>query len=1114
MKQTKIFLLASALIALTCGCSVDKEFSGESLKKINTEMTLFQNGLTVPLIRNTVEIYADSIISNIQDSTARDLFKIADGKYEIRYRGYENLDSLIKNFGLEDALKINPINIEDNVSFEFGDLDPDKFKSEQINFGDDISLPDLSEASDIRITPLDKTISVDTGLKDTGYDISVNVNPFQRNQTIFPNSIIRQAGELSPVDAVTLPNSTITLDLLSETIPAFEIPSSIETINSVTLNDNSRVSITLSLSNSILTEGTITPNIEVNLSDFLNFAEGGGSLDLSSIVLDASNGFSATRNYPISGINIAKLDKEKSVTVTGSIAVSGAKSTKAKCASSTGDLGINISVGFPELGVNSVVCKIKDITTTVNENVSVAIDDITLPKEVESVEYVTFSESSKLSMQISASNLEKISGAAMKAEYIKVTFPEEMVVSGSNVTDNVLSISNVNLREGYNAVFNVTRLNLPAPKNGKISLSPQIKVEAKCTANGTINTADLKTLASDISVSAKMTGSLSVADFQATVNEYNASLPQIEGTLSFDVPEKAASYGPITIIPEGSPSISLQMSVPDIGGISVSAGNGIKVNLPYFIVLGDISDPDVEYNKGTNVLTLKAIKDKTYIVPIEKLVASAEKSETGYKISGKYSVEGALSIGRQKIDKGTLDRISKAKLGFKAIVPSIKASKISVESLSFDVNENISFEILKSSDIPDMLAGVGEVALKDVTAKLGLELQGLPSIGSKSKFVLDLKADLPSFIKPSTVNIQGEIINGKFESQPIHIEGFNLDDFDFPKMKSEGESLKGAVAITGRIYAENPEVDLKTVSGKVNGKIKANFSDPEGKIKIENITAKLDYQIDTTFSFGMVDFMKKLGDVHFDLPDVTAIVGMRSNLAIPVSGRAKIVPVKDNREKEELAITKNLTFPYCAPPAQTDTVTNTLGFDLNGILNSKCDSVRIYAQLNTDKSRDCYVEPKTKYSLRLGYDLSIPLQPKSEFRMAYADTLNLEGALNGFENIISNSSIGITGRIENTFPIGIKVRISFLNFDKDKGTYSVLPLKEIETDLLNPNTESQVEIITGPEKPGTALPEITHLRFSLDLSSDGKAISPDSYLKIKDINLVLPEGATIDPANM
>jgi len=70
------------MVALLPGCPVDKNYTADKIKNVDPE-TLFQNGLSVPLIKSTKELRADSPINIIEDPEIRNLFKDKDGKYEV-----------------------------------------------------------------------------------------------------------------------------------------------------------------------------------------------------------------------------------------------------------------------------------------------------------------------------------------------------------------------------------------------------------------------------------------------------------------------------------------------------------------------------------------------------------------------------------------------------------------------------------------------------------------------------------------------------------------------------------------------------------------------------------------------------------------------------------------------------------------------------------------------------------------------------------------------------------------------------------------------------------------------------------------------------------------------
>lgn len=1111
-------LLPSALAVTLAGCTVDEMYSAGNMSNVDTDVTLFQNGIEVPLLKSTADLRVDSLLAKIENDTIRNLFQPDEnGDYMIRYKGDLDLDSLIKSLDLANLVKIDRISFENSLSYEIGALNPDDFKSDAMDFGADYELPDFSSVASINLDPINESVSQATGLAGLNLSVDVNVDPFSRTQSILEKGTVTSAAAVAEAlsqTTVSFPDASTAIDIASQNVPAFTIPSQIKKINSVSLKANPKLVVSLSVKNSIFTEGTVTPQVSVNLSDILTFGGGSGILNLNSLELNAANNYSCTRKFNISSLNISKIDQVKTIALAGSIDVSGAKSTVTRCKSIAGDMAVEINISFENFGIESVVCEIDEIGTSISRDVAIQVPAITLVEQIKSVDYVSFTDASKVSLNVQAVNIDKVPGASLKAKTLKLTFPEALEVSGEGVSGNVLTISNADVTSGINRIVKINKLNLPAPVAGKINYTANVKVEADVAATGTINSADIAALGSnDIILKADVVSDLAVGDFKVKINAIEKELPEIKGKFDIEVPEAAASFGTITITPEGSPVAKLDITLPDLGGLGLSCGEGIKILLPSVFELGSV-DPALHYNAASHTMTITNLETKSYVLPISKIQATPEQVGNKWKIESPYSIEGKLTIPESTLNKADVEKISGSVVKYKVNVPQIKAASLSVDSLSFSMSQKLAIDVMKASEIPDILKSVGEIKLDQVAANLGVNLTGLPSIGANAKYMVDVTASLPSFIKPSTISLKGEIKDGKFNMAPIAIEGFDLSDIDFQALRQSGKPLSDTIKVNGRVYAQNPEVDIKTLSGTVTGTFNANISGADNTIKIKSLQAKVGYQVDTAMTVAMPDVFSALNNITFDFPDVTALLGIKTNLGIPASAVATVIPVTGGVKDPTKAIDINLAFPNSENPAKTDSLEQKLVLDLNDILNSKCDSLKIDLNVNVDDSRFCYVEPSADYTVGLKYDISIPLALGDNFLMEYADTVELGEAGTTLATILPYSAAQLKGKVKSTLPLNAVIEGDFYKYDKATDVYTKLPMKPIRSEVIKANSECDLVLEIKPETSGVDLTGLSHLKFSVKLTSDGKKIHKDSSISIKDLTLVLPEGITVDPKKL
>lgn len=1107
MKISSAVAIASVTLAFS-GCKVDELYTAENITNVDKTVTVFENGLSIPLVNSTAKLRVDSLLKKAGvDTTAFGDYIIIDesGNYHLNIAGTYSLDQVIKDLKLADIVKIDAIDFDQEFSYEIGDIDASSMKIDAQEFGSEMTLDDFSSAIDgMSLSPITETYEVKAGLSSVGnYSLDYSLNPIERNQALLSQSDITSAAAAASLlgqSEVSFPPVTIPVDLASQTVPALTMPENVTAINSVTLKSGAKIRVTLSVSNCILEAGMLTPDINIDLSDILNISGIVGPLNLSDLALTKENNYSATKEYVISSLLTSKLFSEKLVSMSGNIYISGAKATVASANSISGALGINVNVEFVNFGVESIVGTISEVSMDLEETLPIEISDITLPEQVKSVSEVSFTETSGVNLVISSLNLSKISGLNAQLQSLVIEFPSAFQISGEGVSGNKLTLSNINLASNTSKTIKLEKINLPAPVGGKIGFSGNVKVSGKVVANGTINTAQLpKTDADDVAFKTEINAQANLADFKALINPIEQDVTVEENEFSMELPDAVGDFGTFTITPKGSPVLKVTMGIPDLGSVKITSAQGVKVMLPSIVKFGTIPS-ELNYNAAESSITIKEIKNAVYDLPIEAIVATPVKKDGKYVVSAKYSASGKVGIAECEVNKSVLDNVSGATIVFKAEIPELQASTIAVDELKYDVDQKFEFEIMKAADIPEMLSKVEEIKLTDVDATLAIDIDGLPSIGG-GKFMVDVTANLPEFINPSTVELKGEVSSdGKF-SKTVRINGFDLSSYDFAKIRADEDALAGEITVAGKVYATKPAVSLDDLSGKINGKISAKISDENGKIGVRSISAKVDFQIDTTMKVPFIKLPAELKDCKFDLPDVTLNADIRSNLAIPAAANAVV-----NKGTYKL----DLNFPYSAQPKDTLVAHNSFVLDFDPILNDAPDSIAFDVHLAVDKTRSCYIEPAAKYVLGINYEIDCPVQLGEHFEIVYADTIALGDAGATLQQVLEFSNATITAKADNGLPLSATIIAEFLSYDENTDTYTVVDgIEEVKSDLLKARSQSDLRLEIKAKK-GADISGMSHVRLYAKLSANGETLHPEDYIQLSDLAVEVPDGVTVD----
>ena len=1103
--KTSSSVAAAALALIVSGCTVDEAYNAENILAVDKTVTLFEKGIALPLVQSTSKLRVDSIVklSGLDTTQFGEYLKTdSEGNYFLSIEGQYSLDSLIESLKLSEMVKIDPVDFNQQFTYDLGNIDASSLTVKAQHFGQEINLDDFPSALDVEIDPVSESVSKNLGLASNDYSLDYSVDPVSRNQVIMSKSTIQTAAAAAAAlgqSTVSFPDTAIPVKVESQNIPAVSLPSTIRSVSDVILKPGAKMVVSVSVSNCILSAGFITPEISVDLSDVLVIEGVTGALDLSSLELNKAGNFTAREEYNITGVNVSKLFSNKSIAISGNAFLYGATASCTQAQAIAGDLGLDVNIEFVNFGIESVTCEINPVSSSVSQEIPIDIHAITLPEQVKSVSDISFTEASQLKLTISAANL-SATGLNATIDNLTVQFPENLQISGDGVSGNTLTITGADISSGVNKTVKISKLNLPKPINGSISWSDKIRLDASMSIGGTVNTALLpKTEADDVVINADVVAKLELSDFNAVINPVSQEVKIDEKEIRMELPDGVGDFGTISIVPEGNPALDVDLVIPDLGGLSIDAGNGIKVVLPDIVKFASVPAA-LNYDEATHSITIKDISTASYSLPIEKLVVTPAKVDGKYVVSTKYSVDGVVSVPESNVNKTTVSKLSGANIAFNASIPELKAKSISIDELSCAIDQKIKFSIMEAEAIPEMLVGVSEVELTDVKADLNLAIEGLPDIGN-GKFVVDILANLPEFISPSTVELKGEIGQDGTFSKQIAIEGFNLSSIDFQKLRAEGTALTDSIIVSGKVYAANPSIDLNTLTGSITGTLNARIADSENKIGVKSVKANVDYQLDTTMAFAF-----KLGDALagtvFDLPDVKVKADIVSNLAVPVTATANV---------NEGLYNLSLNFPYSNTPSDTLAAENNFTIDLDPILNSDADSIKVNLKLNLDKNRECYIETTADYTLGINYGLTCDVLLGENFEFNYSDTLALGDAGKTLEQVLAYADAGIKAEVDNSLPLSVSITAELLAFDGEQ--YRVVAIEPVRSEVLQAKSKSQIELMLKATE-GADLSGISHIRFSATVTSSGDKLQESDYIMLNNISLVVPEGVTINFDNL
>lgn len=141
-KCMRALVISGLLTALLLpSCKLDETYSYDKIKNVDTEMTLFEDGLSLPLVESTAQIRVDSLMKLGGLDTLDFIEKDADGNYSLKLTGNFDLSEQIEALDLANVIKINALNHTEKLDFSLTDFDASLIPLVSIS---EITIPDLN----------------------------------------------------------------------------------------------------------------------------------------------------------------------------------------------------------------------------------------------------------------------------------------------------------------------------------------------------------------------------------------------------------------------------------------------------------------------------------------------------------------------------------------------------------------------------------------------------------------------------------------------------------------------------------------------------------------------------------------------------------------------------------------------------------------------------------------------------------------------------------------------------------------------------------------------------------------------------------------------------------
>lgn len=1142
VRQTR-FSAPFALVLLLLGtaCTIVPEYD-VNIKEIDTEVSVFEEGLTLPL-GSTNKVVLSSLLNSAGESIDEFLKTDADGVLVLKYDGSVSLAEQLQKLDLSSIASVDGISIDQSFNYHLGDINADNFKVPAQNFN--VSVPFTGvESVDLSIPPiaanldalnfkagLDKYKNVISGNADLnlgnkigtlGYDKEV-----EKNATLlaYVSPYLPYLGDAEmdiPKDMGLLDDVTVPQTNIPVKVPGISLHEDITAIRDITLDPNAKMVVKLKVTNPFISSGTVVPDIDLDLSGLLNISEAvNGKIDLSDLALSNSNSWTAQKAYTITGLATdsyaGTIAIDENVVIDGTIRINDPKTTAAAI-SNTEKMKMEISIEFTDLTIVSAEIDVKSIEFSHQDVVTIGSNTpFAVPDAITDIKEVKLDPTKPINLKITPSNLNCLKQKDLPYS-IELQFPETVEVEGA--VDGKLTIAGDMAVDGSVDRDIVIKAFHPVVSGGSVSVKADVGIKAEFKAqNLVVATDDLpSTSDKDLAFAVSLGGNPAISDITVTIADIVKDT-EISDNIEFEA-NGLDTFGAITITPEGTPALTIACNIPELPGLVVKPGaEGILITMPDILKFDTSSlTPGITFTAETNTLLITDAIPSSITLPITSIVIQPVKVGDVAKVITNYAVTGSIVVPSADISHSDVLSISGKEFGIAVTIPELTVKKLDLEkAISFEVDEeyDFGFDLDKDGSVSEMVKGA-DVSLQQVFLNLSADFDGLPDMGEE-QFDVDMLLTLPDFVVPKEIPIKGKVANNKLNIDPVQI--VKLANVQIAKVDGKSR-VDGKMKVTGSVSASGKNIDLSTLKPDIKVDFAASIGNTDGKIVIDKVSGQFSYDVTENAQVkldNMPDMLKQDG-VCLDIADPQITLTVTTNLGVIMSGDITIVPVEGGVDQTERKIViPNVTLPYSATSAETVTKSfvicksaatapaghEVLEADVAGLLAHLPEELRVEIKAGVVATATSVVETNASYTLDITYGVSAPVAFGKDFQF----TTSTEFDMGKVSQFTSYGEFGVKGKAVNDSPINLAVEMVLLD---DKG--ETIPQSKPSSIVVKGAQTSDIEFYLSPSDKSRT---ISKARLDITVTAvPGMPLMETSSLQLTDLAAVLPEGVTVDPLHL
>lgn len=452
------------------------------------------------------------------------------------------------------------------------------------------------------------------------------------------------------------------------------------------------------------------------------------------------------------------------------------------------------------------------------------------------------------------------------------------------------------------------------------------------------------------------------------------------------------------------------------------------------------------------------------------------------------------------------------------------SSMVTIPPVAIDTN----IQVTVSLDLPDAVKDLESVTFTDaskITVALSVEDCPLsdgeltPDIWVNISSVLSLVDSY--YIELSDLKLNKA--NNYQASKQYAVDSLIIKPGDFnANLHKLSIDRKAYVGGTATVTGAKTTKALINASNKLKVKVAVTLSN----LEINKVEAKIDYNLSQEkVKLDLGDLTGAFGDkleVTMDLYNPSLKFDLTTNLGVPATVQATLVPWKNNAPNTQNQIQVNLDVNPAASAAQTSTMKYFLAAhneglpadytyvaaDIASLIKLMPDSVLVTLNAATVPTQTAVLEPAATYSFNMNYEVGIPIQVGPDFRLALRDTIEI-GEVGKYLALAEEAVI--TGAVENSLPLNLKLVLGFTDASNNAIALAKAAEQTVAAGKLDggaTTTPLEVSVKFADKK---AAENITKVALSFEITSGGvaRAVKETDYVLAR-VAAGLRGGITLD----